>query len=527
MKVIKIVILFVFAFYQTSIYSQKGAPELTRSKKVKVTKGNAYPVVNSPMKLYFPVDGKILSVKVMMGAKKFVFQVFDQKTMNEIKRKDQAITQSGAMFEHIIEINKKVFMFYNVYDKANTTEQLFVQEISVEKGEFVGSPKNILKIPEKVKSTMGYNKFDFDLSSNKSKFVVKYTYLDESKVTVKNVSKIGLATFNTDMELITKQDITMPDVDAKIEKLDFTVDSKGNSYFLLKKNKEIAHAFNRSANNNPDNFNIILIKVEADGQVNESEIVIKDYIIEDIILKENDKNEIVCAGYYRLPKASSTKGVFITKINKNGEIDTPLFYDFSIDLITQYSKTSDKKVQKMEEQEEKAGIHSLDMVNIVTLKGGGVLLTGHVHYVTTRSTKEGVTYIYHYDDIIVTKINENSELDWMKRIPKRSTFESFRLFYSHNNVYIVFTDNPENATLQNDMKPQKANSNNGYVVAHKFNLDDGEKEYLPLFRRDIIDNIPVYQFSLGRLIGISESSFMVELYLKKKQDGMFRIDFQD
>lgn len=114
----------------------------------------------------------------------------------------------------------------------------------------------------------------------------------------------------------------------------------------------------------------------------------------------------------------------------------------------------------------------------------------------------------------------------MTRIPKRSTSKSYKLFHSDNHAYIVFTDNPENATLPNDMRP-KSTPNDGYVVAHKLNLVDGERNYLPIFKKDIIDNIPVYQYGLSRLIGISESSFAIELYIKKKQDQMFRIDFQE
>ncbi len=530
MKNLKLFTLLIFTGFYALAFSQKDKEitDLARANNVKVKKGTPYSVIDSHSKSYFVTDGKILSIKTIKGSK-FIFQVFDQGKLNELSRKEEILKEPGFSNEATLRIGNRLFLFYSVYDKPNTTEQLFAREISLEKGGFIGSPRNILKISEKIKSFMGYDKFNFDISADESKLVVKYKYMPDSRLDSKNTDRVGMVVYDDNLDVLLKQDVNMPDVEAKIDNFDFTVDSKGNGYFLLKKYKEAVNPMNKKTARDPDNYTISILKVSVDGAVSESEFQLQNYLVQDMAFKENENNEIICAGYYRQPKVTSTKGVFVAKMNQNGEMSTPNLYDFSLDFIKQYRKVNDRAQKKLEKAEEEgaAGIHNLEITDIVMLNGGGILLAGNIYYITTRTDSKGNTYVInHWDDIILTKIDANGELNWMKKIPKRSTFESFKLLVSDRYLYTVFTDNPDNSQLAVDTRPSPSKTS-GYVIAYRIDIEEGVSDYLPLFQREKIDNISVYQFSLSRLIGISDTSFAAELYIKKKQDMMFRIDFEE
>lgn len=528
MKTSKLITLLFFAGIYMIGFSQKEITDLARSKNVTVKAGTPYSVVDAHSKRYFVTENGILSVKTIKGST-FIFQFFDPDRLTQLKKKEESIKEPGFVNEDMLRIGNRLFLFYSVYDKPNTTEQLFAREINLEQGGFTGSPKNLLKIPEKISSFWGRGKFHFDLSADESKLVVKYKYMAESRLDSKNTEKLGMVVYNSDLDVLLKKDVSMPDVEARIDNFDFTVDSEGNGYFLLKKYKEAVNALNKKTALDPDNYIVSILKIGVDGSQSESEFQLQDHLIQSMAFKENENNEIICAGYYRQPKVYNTKGVFVASLNQNGEVSAPKSYDFSLDFIKQYQKINERAQKKLEKAEEegKSGIHSLKMTNIVMLKGGGILLAGNIYYITTRTDSKGNTYTTnHWDDIILTKINADGELGWMKKLPKRSTFESFKLFTSGNYIYTMFTDNPNNSQLAIDMRPSPG-TGSGYVIAYRIGIEDGESDYLPLFRRTKIDDLPVYQFSLNRLIGLSETSFAVELYIKKKQDMMFRIDFEE
>ena len=66
-----------------------------------------------------------------------------------------------------------------------------------------------------------------------------------------------------------------------------------------------------------------------------------------------------------------------------------------------------------------------------------------------------------------------------------------------------------------------------YVTAHRVDNKTGERKYLPLFDSRKIDGIAVYQYALNRVTALSDNSFAIELYIKKKSDMMFKVAFEE
>ena len=516
--------------FSLSTIASAFSQEPVTSKNVKITHSEGYEVVDAYSKQYFKIEDGILAIKII-GKKQneFIFQKFTGSRLNETSRVTKVL--DGAEFNVLYykpigfyEIGKKLQYIYSIYDKTNVKEQLFALEVNIDKGGFAAKPKLLLAVNEKLAGSR-YSQFSIDLSENKEKMIVRYNYISDIKNNAQSKAKIGMSVFGPELELMWENDVTMPGTENLISVEDFTVDSNGNGFFLLKKMSE---TLTRKTANDPDNFSLSILKVNEEGAGEESSFKIGDNIVDNVIMKENGYGDIVCAGYYRKPKNYSVDGVFTCILGQDGSITTPNLFEFSVDFIKQYNRISERADKKLQEKDAKGdlGMSNLRMRKIQVLGDGSTLLTGEIFYITTTTDSKGNTRTtYHYNDIILTKINADGGFDWMKKIPKRSTSESFRQFVSDDYVYISFSDNPINATVTEDQSPKY--SKHISVAAYRINLEDASHEYLTLFSLRQIDEIPVYQFNLWRMVPITDREFAVEMYIKGKQDMMFKIEFDE
>lgn len=519
-------------FLGTGLFAQDEV-ELPRSEDVTLTKSKPYDVVDAASKMYFSdYNGGVLAIKVTgRGKNEFVFQKFEGDNLNEKSKKTEIVEIRGFNFEYIAEINKKLYLLYSVYDKPNKSEQLFAREIDMNGGGFVGSETLLVKTDKKLVGSyyVGYSaqgKFSLDISDDENTFIIRYRYPPLSRNDSENYDVIGVSVFGADLDKKWEADLKMPYTEALMDNLDFTIGSNGNAYFLIRKYKEEVR---RGNSNDPDNQSMAILIADADGDIAETEFKLKDdFLIDDVILKENSKKDIVCAGYYRKSNSASVDGAFMIAIDKSGDLGEGQYYEFTADFIKQYRNLSARAEKKMDKKEQEDGLSftNLRMRKIRLMDDGGVVLAGEIYYVTTYTDSKGNThYVYHYNDVILTKINANGELAWMKKLPKRSTTESFRIMGSKDNIYVLFSDNPLNAKLSDDENPHQARGSERQVIAYELNGETGDKTYMPLFGYREIDGTPVYQYSLNRVTALSENSFAVEMYIKGKQDMMFKVTF--
>lgn len=502
--------------------------EPTTSKNVSVTHSSGYPVIDAYSKKYFKTEDGILSIKTV-GRKnnEFIFQKFTGNNLNETSRVTELL--DGPQFNVLTfnpfgfyEIGETIQFLYILKEKGSDKQEFFALEVNLSKGGFIGEPKSLFTVTKKLST---YYSFSIDFSENKEKIIFRYNYAPEIKKDSESKAKIGMAVFNSELEKLWDNDIIMPQTENLLSVVDFTIDSYSNGYFLLRKSEE---EISRKTAQDPDNFSLSILKVDENGASEETSFKIQDKIIDNVLIKENKNGDIVCAGYYRKPKSYSIDGVFTAILSQDGSLTEPSMYEFSMDFIKQYRSISEKGERKLQEKEDKGelGMSHLQMRSIIDLSDGSTLITGEIFYITTTTDSKGNTRTtYHYNDIILTKINVDGEVEWMKKIPKKSTRDSYRQFISDDFIYITFSDNPLNAALADDKTPEYARPI--ACIAYKIELEEATHEYLTLFSLKTIDEIPVYQFNLDRIVPISDNEFAVEMYIKKKQDMMFKIEFEE
>jgi hypothetical protein len=519
MKIINLTLLLQLLLLASSSHLFAQDDEIERPAEVNLTKSEAYPVVDALSKMYFSVgENQVLAVKRVK--KGYIFQKFEGENLNLKNTVTEPFEFKKTYFKGIYNIDSKLVLMYSIYEKSTKTTSYFAQSINSENGGFSSAPKLLLTIEKDITS------FNFDISADRKIFAINYRYRPSIKDDSKNTDVFGVHVFDGTLNELWKSDFTMPQTESMMDNLDFSIDSEGNAYFLIRKFRE---ELNRSNRQDADNQSIAFLIGNEEGTLNEVEFSLGNNLVSTVVMKENPQGDMVCAGYYRKPKSNGIDGAFVSILDHKGNLSAPKFYEFSLDFIKKYQNISGRAKKKMEKAEENdvLALKNLAMRDVRVLSDGSIVLAGEIFYVTTYTDSKGNTHTtYHYDDVIVVKINPDGELGWMEKCYKRSVFESFRLMTTEKNTYILFSDFVTIPSSSGDDKLAKT-SRGVYITAHKFENNTGERKDLTLFNLNKIDGIKVYQYALNRVVGLADNSFAIELYIKQKSDMMFKVTFEE
>ncbi len=195
------------------------------------------------------------------------------------------------------------------------------------------------------------------------------------------------------------------------------------------------------------------------------------------------------------------------------------------------------KVQRKNDRKEgddKAEFADISLSDINIEPDGSLMLVGEQYYVRAHysySPTGGttVTYTYHYNDLLVTKILPSGKLAWMKKLPKRQQGSrgrggmSFRYYDDNKDYYFIYLDNEKNLDLPSDKVPSKhVDGQGGFLTVYKVNGKTGEStKTLVLDTRDV-KGTEVYQFAPSRVVNTGKMEFVFEAYKKKKEDILVR-----
>ena len=169
---------------------------------------------------------------------------------------------------------------------------------------------------------------------------------------------------------------------------------------------------------------------------------------------------------------------------------------------------------------------------------GSVILVGEKYYIKSYTDSKGRTrYTYHYEDILVTKLDADGDLVWMKKLPKRQKGSAgrgqmgYEYIHHNGNNYFFYVDNDKNLELGLDEVPKlHLDGLGGILTAYKINDETGEvsKSSVVDFRLAPVKGdkpMPIYQFNTGRIIETSKG-MIFEAYKKAKEDVMIHVEFE-
>lgn len=495
--------------------------------------GTPYKVVDAYQKYYFSniEKEKILSIKI---DKKFVhIQTFDAKTLKEIKHEKFNDFPKKYNLSEIKQIQDKIYFFYTLWDKKNNLKQLFVREIDFNTCAFKDTGKKLLELKERVY-------FSFLYSRNHDKILIKCRKKPEKVRDAVNHDKIGLYIFDADLNKLADSEVKMPYTEKQMDNIDYHVDREGNPYILAKVRADGSNKdFIGKGKNRTVNYHLEVIKVNVKkSNIKITKIELDDYQIASIWLYEGADQSILCSGFYNKAENSSENadGIFLFKINENGSITDKKFYEIPLEILNQYKKKKIQEKNKKRDEKGKAEFSSLVMRKLIVQPDNSILLIGEQYFVVqhTSTDSNGNTttrYSYHYYDLLVTKIDPDGELAWMRKLPKRQIGGRGRggMGFKHmsidGNHYFVYLDNVKNMDLALDQRPYAhSDGRGGFLTAYRLLDKTGKVGKVSIFNTLEIDkNFKLYQFQTQRMVPVSENEFIVEFYKKRKEDVLVKI----
>lgn len=536
-------LLFISLFYLSVFqgYSQK---ELSNDYKYDVSA--PYRVRDANIKRYFSQGNEVMAIKFYK--KDIYIQKFNADKPEFISEKlYEKYLPKDREIEAIKEINEKFYVFYSLWDDDNEKEQLYSQEIDFAKGEFNGSPKLLFEVKDRITPTSyletGY-KFNILPTLDKKSLLVKYRKKPEFKNDKKSFDIIGLYAFDGNLNKISNKEITMPYTERRMDNLDYQIDNKANLYMLNKVYHDDSDDDKKSRNDTVANYHIELFTIKTDSdKMNITKIENKDKFITRLWMFDQPKGGAFIGGYYNNGKgkhfAEKCDGIILFKMTEDGTLANQYSYDIPLELINEYSTEKEKKKNaKKEEKGEGAKMTSLKLKDLVMREDGSIILAGEQDYsITTTSTSfsNGVmsthtSTSYYYNDIMVTKINPDGTLGWMKKIPKFQRGGSgqggmsYKFFTNKTDNYFVFLDNVKNIDLPIDKTPAlHSDKHGGYLTAVKINDQNGEIKKGSILNAREVEDFELYQFATNRVVKTSDTTFVLEAYKKKKEDVMIKV----
>lgn len=512
------------------------------SKDFEVTVGTPYKVVDAGSKNYFSDDqGHTISVKT--AGETVTIQRYDVATMKELSRKLYEDFPPYNKHQKTLKLGNKLFYIFSSFNKKEKKEDLYAREINMTDGTFA-APKLLFSTADEV-TVSSYDeqtgatlfnllpiRFEVHKSFDNSKLLVRYRLRPAERDDSKNYDVLGFFVFNATMEKLWGGEVKMPYTEKEMNNLTYGVTKDGNAFMLayLTEGKRIE-----------------LLNITNDLKVKTNKLNIPgDILFQELKLREGSDGNLNCIGYYANGLdykftfgggnlSFNTNGIMAFKIDQNGKVLENFNFEFPIDLINQYE--SKREINKNEKREDKgkAGIRDIKLVDLSLNQDGSTTVIGEQQYIVTTRSMVGMSAgqqknTYYFGDIIAAKFDKSGKLLWMKKLPKTQVGYagkggmSIKYMKGVGSNYILYLDNIKNADISLDEVPkQHSDGAGGFLTAYKIDDNTGSVEKHSIFDITDIKGTEAFQFKTSRIFDVMDKVFMLEVYIKGKEDTMIKM----
>ncbi|MFY9310737.1 MAG: hypothetical protein WAQ28_16950 [Bacteroidia bacterium] len=510
------------------------------SPDMKVSTGTPFLVVDAASKEYVGV-GNNHTISVKTDGEKVIIQKYNVSTMKEVSRNEYEDFPKYTKVQSVLQVGEHLYYIFEAFDKKAKNYSVYSREIDIATGKF-NEYKTLFTTKGEVASTgyAGVNlfamtalpKFDVISSFDGSKILIRFRNKPESRNDSKNNDELGFFVFDAKFNKLWGKEVKMPHTEKEMDNLAFAVNKEGVAYMLSRINASKSFE---------------LITVNADGLKNKVLPVKKGLMFNSFELRENANGNMIAAGYYangteakvdwtgNLSTSMNINGIYVFEIGKDGGIVKDIDYPFSIELIKKYLSNRQKEKADKREEDGKAGINDLVLRNFVLNSDGSMVLIGEVYYMRKEMWMTSMENVTHFGDVVITKIDANGKLVWADKMPKNQAILSsnyvdikgmgISYIQGKGAHYILFADNRKNANIKMDQpaEPHKGGFG-GYLTAYKVDDATGKIEKHLICDLTDIGGIRAYQFSVSRIFQAMDKVFMLEVYIKDKQDTMVKME---
>jgi hypothetical protein len=232
--------------------------------------------------------------------------------------------------------------------------------------------------------------------------------------------------------------IVIPYPDDKFQVRKVMVSNAGKVYVLgkyFKVNKVKA----------PDDFGFKIYQYEAGKpEAKEVSIDLGELYITDLTLKIDRDENLFLAGFFSHQSTDAIIGTCFFKLNGDLEEEVRSSQRFSDEFLANFLR--DKQLERGKE------LQNFYLDNIILRSDGGVLMIAEKFYTTFNSYVDIYGYwvdqkVFHYDEIIVSSVSGNGDLEWSAVVPKQQQSErrdclSYLDVVSGANLYLIYGYQP-------------------------------------------------------------------------------------
>jgi hypothetical protein len=484
----------------------------------KYTVGTPYKAVNGSKK-FFQKGNEILSVKI--DGKVVNIQKLDAESLQLISAEEYKVPK-GNFIEYVGEADGNYFLYYFVWDKETKGKKILRKSIDFKTGKVNDDEKLVHLASGKVTGMAG--RFMYYTSFDKTKVLIHYMRRFKLGEETRN-DLLCIFVYDPNSGEIWGDALPKPYPERTMELSDFSVDAAENAYFVSK-------SYETDSKKHRD-YSMNAYRIEKGKTLVEGlRIKLEGKFTTSLTLHDNE-GLITCSGFYSdWDRRDTTDGCFVAYVAASGKISETLSWEIPDNMKPHYSELMnvDKEVLRRDDWQ---GFVSREVLKDAD---GGLTLLGEQYFkiVEMRQTSEGkplkVTR-YHYNDLLVCKIDAAGILQWVKRLPKwqHKSFKSYKVIEGKEGRYFVYLDSRRNVNRGIDRRPLSlVDGDEGYLTSY-YVSNEGEVTRKLIFDSKRLKNkdgknVAVYKFKRDYIIPTGVGKFVLEYYKKKKEDVLIQVE---
>ena len=465
-KLIQQILVFGFLLlaWQSQVVAQLDAPsELAMSEAYRIPKNSVIDRIISTegntayfLRKNFNLSGLVASITI---------ESFDVKSLRLKKaiEVDLKYQKKLRVFHDVFNVNDKFYLITSFFNSGKDKNFLFAQKLD----DSFEPDKDLILIGEiDSRNEVQIGDFQFEHSRDSSKVIIYHDI--PTKRSEAQQAKISI--YNDDFDLLWDKKIKFPYESKLYNSIKFDVDKNGNAYLLGKRFFEKE----RDLVKKRPNFEYILEAYTEKGEkIDRYQLNDKLKLITDLTFEVNNKNEIICTGFYTNKTSSvggfgsteSIQGIVFFKVNNNEKIvEEKTFSKFDLDFITLNETERARRVAQRQDndniQSNDPALYSYDFRDVILRSDGGAVIIAEQFFVeeinrTVNNFNRGFnnqtfqnTSIYNYNEVIVVNIRPDGSIQWANSVPKyqSATSVNARRFLSFKNanigdkIYLIFNE---------------------------------------------------------------------------------------
>jgi hypothetical protein len=349
------------------------------------------------------------------------------------------LTNPLQHFAGIVHLKKHFLLFTSGYNKER--DRFFAYAIPIDNdGQIMHDP--VLIHSMKTQGHLSPPSIEWRVSPNEKQVLV---FFEPVRDRTKDEA-IGFKLYSADLELLLEKDLLLPFEKDMVQLHQYVFDNSEGVYMLSGRNPEkTATIFDQ-----PQMGRYVVFYYSfSENKLKEYDVSLKDKQVVSVAFDLRAGGELVIGGYYSNDLSTSVSGTFVFELLPQAEgIRNAAYTPFSGDFLSAFLSEREMKKQ--------LGIPSLFLDHILLQPDSSIYLVGEQYYLTEQlindisTGRQAVQYIYHFDDLSITKANGSGRTEWSLRVPKQQYAYtqdrtcSYSCYAQGDSLSILFNDVPEN-----------------------------------------------------------------------------------